>query len=48
LHQQDKISDEQLNGIKTYLTRQGLNWENLPNKYEKYSIDRLGTWEYRP
>jgi hypothetical protein len=47
LRAQSKLSEEQLNLIKQAVQGQGLNWDTLPVKYERFSIGD-NTWEYRP
>ena len=45
LHNQKKISDEVYNGIKTTLMNElKLDYSKLPDKYESYKIDGLGSW----
>ena len=47
LHDQAKILDVQFDAIKQAVAAQNLDWDNLPNIYEKYTIGDLGSWEYR-
>ena len=45
-HDQGKITDAQFNGVKAAVAGIGLNWDSLPDKYEKYSVGGLETWEH--
>jgi hypothetical protein len=43
-----KLSTEDLNTIKQLLQTQGLNWDDMPDRYESYSISNLKSWKYPP
>jgi hypothetical protein len=45
LHNDGKISDELFNGIKAAVNNNNLNWDNLPDIYESYQIEGLGSWQ---
>lgn len=48
MHDAGTLTNAQFEAIKSAVEAMELEWDEIPDKYERYSISDLGEWEYTP